>query len=95
MGCDIHFDVDLAGVRAEIVSGLAPGDELDVVLRPLGGYEAVACVERQAGRIAGTLANVEGIDRMIGCLRAGHRYVAVIVELGALRCRVLVDPVRT
>lgn len=93
-GCDIHLEVDLAGVRSDVISALSLGDVLDVVLRAIEGYEAVACLDRPGGRIAGTLANVEGLDRMIGCLRTGHRYLAVVTELGSLRCRVQVDPVQ-
>ena len=92
-GCDIHLSVDLASVRAVVISGLRTGDDLDVALRSVEGYEAVACLHRPSGGVAGTLANVEGLDRLIGCLKAGHRYRAIVTEVGPLRCHVVVDPV--
>lgn len=94
IGCDIHLDIDLASVRAVVISELEAGDELDVALRSVEGYEAVACLQRPAGDVAGTLANVEGLDRLIGCLKAGHRYQAIVTEVGPLRCHVVVDPVQ-
>lgn len=92
--CNLHYEAELAGVRADAASLLRMGDTLDVILHRSGEYEAVACRTQPPGEIVGTLANVEGLDELLGCLRTNHRYVAVVIQVGRHLCHVVIDPAR-
>ena len=91
--CDLSYDVELTGVRADVVAVVRIGDVLDVALHRAGAFETAVCRTRPAGRVVGTLANVEGLDELLGCLRTHHRYAATVTQVGRLLCRVAIAPV--
>lgn len=88
--CNLRFDVDLTGVRASAAAGLVPGSVLDIVLHQDGSFETVVGKRRPDGVIVGTLANVEGLDVLIGCLRSGNFYEGAVMAASATHCRVAV-----
>lgn len=92
--CDLRYDVDLTGARTGVLAALGRGSVLDVALHREGAFETAACLTRPARSIAGTLANIEGLDLLLGCLRAGHAYTAQVLAIDGARCRVLVERVR-
>lgn len=91
--CDLRYDTDLTGVRAPAAATVRERDVLDVALHREGPFETAVCSTRTAAEIVGSLAGMEGLDQLLGCLRAGHRYEALVVEVDRTRCRVLVEPV--
>ncbi|ABS61957.1 hypothetical protein Plav_0334 [Parvibaculum lavamentivorans DS-1] len=87
--CDLSFTVDLVGVQPEITSSLSFGDELLVTLKTNGAVTSVVCADER-GEVAGTLAAFRGLARLIGCLRQGESYVAVVQAASPTRCMVFV-----
>ncbi|MEE8627059.1 MULTISPECIES: hypothetical protein [Methylobacterium] len=66
---------------------------LDVILHRDDAFETAVCRTRPTAQIAGSLAGIEGLDQLLGCLRAGHRYEARVIEVDRTRCHVLVERV--
>jgi hypothetical protein len=91
--CDLRYDTDLTGVRAPVLAVVRERDVLDVTLHREGPFETAVCRTRMAADIVGSLAGMEGLDQLLGCLRAGHRYEAKVIEVDRTRCRVLVERV--
>jgi hypothetical protein len=91
--CAFREEIDLASVRADAATDLSRGQILDVVLHHEGEYETAVCRARSPRRIVGTLASILGLDRLIACMREGHRYEARILLIRGTYCRVLVDRV--
>jgi hypothetical protein len=87
--CDLEFQVELVGVRPSAASGLGAGDALAVVLNSRGSATSVVC-QTAGGDAVGTLAAFRGLAQLIGCLRAGHEYEAVVQTVSATHCSVLV-----
>lgn len=89
--CQLVFETDLSGVDPEVLATIEVGDELTVVLHREGRYLSAVC-RNGAGRIAGSLANIEDLATLISCLQGNHRYVAYVREVGEHNCTVLVEP---
>lgn len=91
--CNLRYDTDLTGVRAPAVVTVRERDVLDVTLHREDPFETAVCRTRPAADIVGSLAGMEGLDQLLGCLRAGHLYEARVIEVDRTRCRVLVERV--
>lgn len=88
--CDLAFETDLAAVNAQVTGGLSPGDELSVVLVEQHGFPSVAC-RTDSGEVVGSLANVEDLAQLIGCMQQGNVYIATIRDVGPTYCTVFVE----
>ena len=89
--CQLSFETDLTGVDPEVLANLEVGDELTVVLHKEGRYLSAVC-RNGAGRIAGSLANVEDLATLVSCLQRQFRYIAHVRSVGERFCTVLVEP---
>lgn len=85
--CDLEIDVDLEGVRAEGLSGLAVGDELDVRLEPVGAFKSAVCV-RKDGQVVGALSSFLNLSQLLSCLEKGIKYAVTVTHIGAGSCHV-------
>ena len=85
--CNLVFDVDLTSLRPA-VRDVTLGETLDVELATEQDFDAVVCKRRADGAIVGSLAAFQGLSDLVGCMKRGHRYTAVIVKLGRTACRV-------
>jgi len=85
--CNLVFDVDLTSLRPA-VRDVTLGEMLDVDLAAEQDFDAVVCKRRADGAIVGSLAAFQGLSDLVGCMKRGHRYSAVIVKLGRTACRV-------
>lgn len=91
--CDLRYDVDLTGTTVAALAPIVLHDVLDVQLHVDREFETAVCRSRPAGDYVGSLANIEGLDQLLGCLRAGHRYEAEVADIERTRCRVIVGRV--
>ncbi|WP_162560743.1 hypothetical protein [Methylobacterium durans] len=80
-------------MRVPVLATVRERDVLDVILHRDEAFETAVCRTRPTADIAGSLAGIEGLDQLLGCLRAGHRYEARVMEVDRTRCRVLVERV--
>ena len=84
--CDISFEVDLTGVKADALKTISVGDKLDVAIVTSGAYEAVVCQVPKSGAPIGTLAGFPGLAALIACIRQGNNYTATITKTDRGRC---------
>jgi len=84
----IVVDTVLQSPQAEVIAGLRPGDQLRLQLTA-GGAPVVAATA--GGRAAGSVV-IRELMVLIGCLRAGRRFVADVVQVDGGSVTVLVRP---
>jgi len=88
--CDISFETDLASVDPAVAPGISVGDDLQVTLIKQGNFDVAVC-RTEDGRVAGSLANIEDLARLVSCIRAGASYVAIVRNSGDTFCTVYVE----
>lgn len=85
--CDLLIDVDLEGVRAAGLQGLAPGAILAVRLERQDRYRSAVCV-RPDGEVVGALSAFRSISTLIRCLERDVEYSVEVTRLGPGSCHV-------
>ena len=88
--CDLTFETDLAAVNSTAADKLSVGDELSVVLVDQQGFPTVVC-RTSSGELVGSLANVEDLALLIGCIQGGNHYNAIVRDVGSTYCTVFVE----
>jgi hypothetical protein len=87
--CDLRFNLDLVGVRAEVLGDLRIGNTLLVRIVDNGKMRSVTCVAT-GNKIVGTLAAFRGLAQLIACIEKGAVYLAHIDFVSSSRCSVAV-----
>lgn len=85
--CDILIEADLEGVRIDTLASLRVGETLRVEVFEQDGIPSAVCITANGSRI-GSLSALEGLTKLIRCLRNGVSYEVTITELQAGRCHV-------
>jgi hypothetical protein len=88
-GCDMHFRIDLMGVRAQVAATVRTGDTLDVAIVREGELRAVVCQTERGDRV-GSVSAFPGLARLIKCMEAGIRYFALVERASERSCSVFV-----
>lgn len=83
---------DLVGVQRSAVRTLEIGNELNVRIIERDGFAAVVC-ETSAGSVVGSLAGVPGLSQLIGSIKSGKSYVAIVEEVSPTHCVVAISEV--
>lgn len=88
--CEMSFEIDLAGVRSEVLKQIAIHAELEVALAPAGQYQAVVCCLKGTASVVGSLAAFQGLATLIRCISDGNVYTATVLKIEKGTCRVAV-----
>jgi hypothetical protein len=86
-GCDLHFRVDLVGLRTDVLKDVRPGDTLLVHISESGQWRSLTCVAR-GNHVVGTLAAFQGLAQLISCVEEGADYIAHVDFVSSSRCSV-------
>jgi|WetSurMetagenome_2_1015567.scaffolds.fasta_scaffold633836_2 hypothetical protein len=86
--CDIVIDLDLEGVRRDVLQSLSIGEKLTLQREPVRGYAAVVCV-RSDGAKVGAIGNFKKHAALLNCLERGVRYVVSVTEMRPGGCHVI------
>jgi hypothetical protein len=78
-GCDLHFTTPLQGPNAAVVATLAPGDELEIEVRPGSPYPSILCKVPATGQVAGSLGAANEVPDLIACSDRGNKYRGQVV----------------
>jgi hypothetical protein len=91
--CNIIERVFLSSPVAAIIGTLAKGNKLDVRIRTHNNVDSVAAYT-SAGAIAGAivLSSVWSTRNLLECLRDGHQYDAIVLDVKGGLCNVEVRP---
>ena len=88
---DIVEKTVLNSPNAAVLAQLKPQDQLTLEVKPKGGKTVVAVWKKQtAGSI--TFAQIAALKN---CIEAGHKFIAVVLQIKSGRCEVLVKPAGT
>lgn len=91
--CNIVERVFLSSPVAAVIGALAKGDKLDVRVRAHNNVDSVAAYT-SADTIAGAivLSSVWRTRNLLECLRDGHHYDAIVLQVKGGLCNVEVRP---
>jgi hypothetical protein len=85
--CNLAIDVDLEGVRADALRGLAAGNKLRVRLDKAGSLRSAVCV-REDGVVIGSLSSFRNVTQLLNCLERGVEYGVTISGINKSSCHV-------
>jgi hypothetical protein len=85
--CNLTVDVDLEGVRADALRGLAKGSKLRVRLDRAGSLRSAVCV-REDGLVVGSLSSFRNVTQLLNCLERGVEYAVTISRVSTGSCHV-------
>lgn len=88
--CDITEVTNLNSVNRTAVTGLRPGDQLDVVFQAGPPQRLVA--QTKAGTVVGSITSPSMLQ-IIQCIQAGYTYVAVVLSVRGAQCQVRIEPI--
>jgi hypothetical protein len=87
--CNIVEITNLNSVNRTVITGLRPGDRLDVVFQAGPPQRLVA--QTTAGAIAGSITSPSMLQ-IIQCIQAGTSYVAEVLSVRGAQCQVRIQP---
>lgn len=87
--CNITETTNLNSVNRTVITGLRPGDRLDIVFQPGPPRRLVA--QTAAGVIAGSITSPSMLQ-IIQCIQAGNSYVAEVIAIRGAQCQVRIQP---
>jgi len=87
--CNIIETTNLNSVNRTAVTGLRPGDRLDIVFQAGPPQRLVA--QTGAGVIAGSITSPSMLQ-IIQCIQAGNNYVAEVIAIRGAQCQVRIQP---
>ena len=88
--CDLSFEVELSGIKIELIRTIFVGSVLDVALVQVGAFETAACTRPVERDVVGTLAAFEGLADLIECIKLRNAYQARVVLVDRGTCKVAV-----
>jgi hypothetical protein len=86
--CDIRFETTLNSIDLIAIQTISRGSTLNVVLVNENSVERLAATLN--GVRVGVISHPRTLD-IIGCIREGNQYIAVVVEREGNLCRVRIE----
>lgn len=86
--CDIHFETTLNSVDETAIKNVTRGDKLSIAIVEENN---IPRLQASLDRIRiGVISHPKTLE-IIGCIKAGNQYVAVVMERQGNHCRVRVE----
>lgn len=77
--CNLHFTTPLQGPNAAVVATLAPGDELEIEVRPGSPYPSILCKVPATGQVVGSIGAANEVPDLLACVERGNTYRGQVV----------------